>query len=226
MTDYLEYAHNLKIIPVHQQSAANTSGYHTPAALYTPYTPFQFNRIIIHATVGVDTLPYFADEVDAHWNVIRAAGSVLDGRQVLAHQLVPKDDFTIYDMVPQGYGCGHCNPGVLKGQGALNFHAQGIEVENLQNGDGGDQFTEAQYIKLALTVAYKTAVAHIPNRFVGTHFDATCGAYVDGSMAGHSPHVDPYSGPFDMGRFWGHLWGIRQTPAVFAYWGVPVYDGS
>lgn len=222
--DYKEYAHNLKVKPVHQKSPQNDTGYLTPSALYTPYVPFHKDRIVIHGTVGANTLPYFASKVDKNWNVLQTAGSISDGRRVLAHQLIPKDDFTIYDLVPQGYGCGHCNPGILKGMSTLNYHAMGIELENLQNGESGDPFTEAQYIKLALTIAYHAAVAHVSNQHIGSHAQATLGAIMAGQSASH---VDPDAGPFDWGKFWGHLWEIRKpTSGVFDLWGIPLYDGS
>lgn len=225
--DYRQYAANLKIKPVHQKSSANDTGYLTPTQLYTPYVPFSHNRIVIHATVGSNTLPYFADKVDTAWNVTEKAGSVRDGRLVLAHQLLPKDDYTIFDMVPAGYGCGHCNPGILRGQNALNYNAYGIEVENLQNGDSGDPFTESQYIKLALTVAYKAAVSHIPNIHIGSHLDASFWAIYAGLEVPGDAHRDPDVGPFDWGRFWGHLWMIRQPGSgVFQLWGIPEYDGQ
>lgn len=232
MVDYLDYAHHVVVKPVHEKVAANDTGYHTPEELYDIYAPFAPRRIIIHGTVGSNTLPYFANKVDSHWNILEEAGSVLDGRQVLAHQLISKDDYTIFDMVPEGYGCGHCNPGVLKGQGTLNFNAYGIELENLQNGDSGDPFTESQYIKAALTVAFKAASHGIKGMYIGTHWDASMGAILAeastnnaaGTLAlAKNAHRDPYSGPFDSVRFYGHLFAVCQVPAVFAYWNVPIW---
>lgn len=222
--DYRQYAGKLKIIPVHAKSTANTSGYLTNPGLYTGYTPFTETVQIIHATVGSNTLPYFADKVDAAWNITHQAGSITDGRLVCAHQLIPKDDYTIYDMVPAGYGCGHCNPGLIHGVGSLNYHARGYEVENLQNGLHGDPFAESQYIKLALTLAYHTAVAHVPNTMIGGHKDATLGALMMGYAASHT---DPDSGPFDWCRLYGHLWEIRKPenwPGV--QWGLPLWSGQ
>lgn len=224
--NYQDYAGKLKITPVWDRSAANNSGYRTPPELYTPYTPFIETDQIIHATVGSNTLPYFAAKVDAGWNVITQAGSISDGRQVCAHQLIPKDDYTIYDMVPAGYGCGHCNPGILKGHGSLNYHARGYELENLQNGDTGDPFTEAQYIKLALSIAYHTAVSHVRNLHIGTHWDASMGAILAGQLIAGNAHRDPYAGPFDQGRFYGHLFLIRQPENWPAAWGIPLWDGQ
>lgn len=224
--DYRQYAGNLKIVPVWAKVPQNDTGYLTPPQLYSPYQPFVPTRQLIHATVGTNTLPYFAAKVDAAWNVTRQAGSISDGRQVCAHQLIPKDDYTIYDMVPAGYGCGHCNPGILKGQSALNYHARGYELENLQNGDGGDQFTEGQYIKLALTIAYHATVDKTRNTGIGTHWDASMGAILNGELLPGNAHRDPYAGAFDAGRFWGHLWAIRQPESgVFDLWGIPLWDG-
>lgn len=224
--NYRDYAGKLKVKPVWAKVPANDTGYLTPPELYTPYSPFVPTRQLIHATVGTNTLPYFAAQVDANWNELKQAGSIKDGRQVCAHQLLPKDDYTIYDMVPEGYGCGHCNPGVLHGQGSLNYHARGYELENLQNGDGGDQFTEGQYIKLALTIAYHAAVDKTRNIGIGTHWDASMGAILAGALLPGNAHRDPYAGPFDMMRFAGHLWSIRQPESgVFDYWGIPLWDG-
>jgi N-acetyl-anhydromuramyl-L-alanine amidase AmpD len=224
--DYRQYASKLVVKPVWDKSPANDTGYLTPPQLYTPYQPFTATRQLIHATVGRNTLPYFAAKVDANWHVLEQAGSINDGRQVCAHQLIPKDDYTIYDMVPEGYGCGHCNPGILKGQSSLNYHARGYEVENLQNGDGGDPFTEGQYIKLALTIAYHAAVDKTRNIHIGSHLDASFGAIVANQLLPGNAHRDPDAGPFDWSVFYGHLFMIRQPEAgVFDYWGMAPYDG-
>lgn len=236
-TDYRDYASKLKVKPVWKKGPDNDTGYLTPPELYQSYVPFVPNRMINHGTVGENTLPYFADKVDANWSVIQKAGSVRDGRLVCAHQLIPKDDYTIYDMVPLGYGCGHCNPGVLKGQSTLNLHAFGFEWENLQNGDGGDQFTESQYIKGALTIAYHAAIVvpHIKNINIGTHWDASMGSILALAATGNASgtldraknaHRDPYAGPFDLMRLAGHLWEIRKPESgVFDLWEVALYDG-
>lgn len=209
--DYLQYAKNLQIIPVHQRG--NSSGFLTPKELYQGYKPFSEQVEVIHATVGVNTLPYFADRVNAQGQVIQKAGSVHDGRLVCAHQLIPKDAHTIYDMVPAGYGCGHAGTGRWKGHTVLNRQSRGYELENRQ--DGVDPFTEAQYIKLALSIAYNTAVARVPNTMIVSHFQCD-----------PSRRSDPDSGPFSWYAFYSHLYQIRQDRRIFQQWGVPIWTGE
>lgn len=205
--DYVDYAQRLVVVPVWQRG--NPSGYLTPAVLYKDYQPFIPTGGVIHATVGSNTLPYFASKVGG-----LEAGSVRDGRYVCAHQLIPKDDYTIYDMVPAGYGCAHAYPASW---GALvnNFNTRmfGFELENLQN--GRDPFTEAQYIKLALSWAYKSALHQLSDLMLCSHHSAA---------PGH--RTDPDSGAFYYSLFYGHLWEIRNTPALYALWNLPQWKGG
>jgi hypothetical protein len=234
--NYPDYAAKMQVKPVWQRSAANDTGYLTPPILYTPYSKWSEEVELVHGTVGSNTLPYFAAKVDANWHELEPAGSVRDGRLVCAHQLIPRDDFTIYDMVPAGFGCGHCNPGSWRGQRLLNLHARGYELENLQNGDGGQLFTEAQYIKLALSIAYHAAVAKISNLHICSHWDASFGSVRDLAGAGQvqatyerarEAHTDPNAGPFDWATFYGHLFDIRKPenwPGK-VWGGIPLWDG-
>jgi hypothetical protein len=224
--DYRDYAEKLKIKPVWAKVPENDTGYLTPPSLYQNYRPFLEQVELIHATVGSNTLPYFADKVDAQWNVTQEAGSIRDKRFVCAHQLIPADSYTIYDMVPAGYGCGHCNPGSWRGVSALNFHARGYELENLQNGTFGQRFTESQYIKLAFSIAYNTAIAKVRNIYHTSHFGASMEGILSGALDPRNAHTDPERGPFDWTVFHGHLWEIRKPESgVFDLWQLPVWDG-
>lgn len=215
-TDYETYAKQLKIINVFEPR--NSSGVVTDKRLYDKTVPdshapgipsgpnwpadHKGRGGVKHATVGTNSLRYLA------------GGSIADGRWVCAHYLIPKDNFTVYKLVPDGYGCNHAYPAAWKGYvNNLNSNFYGVEVENLQ--DGADPFTDSQYIKFAFVWAYLAARDHIPNLML-----------VDHGIAAPGHRTDPYEGGmWDDAAFYGHMWAIRQTPAVWEFWHLPMYDG-
>lgn len=192
--DYKDYAAKLHIVNIFQ---ANPTGVVTNPVLYRPYSGFNPRGGIIHATVGRNSLAYLAN----------------NDRLVCAHQLLPKDDYTIYNMVPDGYGCAHAGIAEWGGERNFNMTHFGFELENLQ--DFHDPFTEAQYIKLALSWAYKSAAYKLLDIHLLPHALIAQYGTADELRAGHKAgdrgrRQDPYAGPFNNTRLFGHLYEIRQ----------------
>ena len=197
--NYPEYAGKLNIINVFQPG--NPSGHMTPPVLWSPsvcppgtFTP---KGGLIHGTVGSNTLPYFT------------GGSVADGRMVCAHYLLPKDDYTVYKLVPDGKPCAHAGPSRWRGVTNLNNAFYGFELENLQ--DQVDPFTAGQYIKLALNWAYLAARDHIPDIMLTTHHAVCLPA---------DRRYDPDAGNFSYSTFYGHLHEIRKPENWPTNWGL------
>lgn len=218
-TDYLDYASRLKIVDVWK--IGNGTGVVTDKRLYDP--DVQGSRapgspgsqtarwpsdkkgrgLVKHATVGTNSLAYLAGR------------SALDGRWVSIHYLLPKDDFTVYKIVPDGYGANHCWPGTWRGYvNNINSNFYGVEVENLQN--NSDQFTAGQYIKFAFIWCYLSARDGISDYMIADHRIV--------APPGH--RTDPTTGGlWNEGLFWKHIWGIRADARVWAMWGLPQPPG-
>lgn len=195
--DYSDYAAHLNVIDVWQQG--NPTGRVTPRVLYDSSLgkvyPWRTPKgLILHGTGGTNTLPYFT------------GGSVADGRFVCAHYLIPRDDFTVYKMVPDGFSCNHCgnsdwhDPAVLQ---PLNSYFYGIEIEDRQNWNRGaqaQQITPAQHVKAGLIWAYLCARDRMDDRFVLSHSQI---------RIPWGERSDPEAGLFRYPLFWQAVIGIR-----------------
>jgi hypothetical protein len=195
--DYPGYAANLKIINVYEKG--NPTGHVTPPVLWSEEVVpggFAPKGGLIHGTVDTNTIPYFT------------GGSVADGRMVCAHYLIPKDDYTVYKMIPDGKPCAHAGPSRWMGFSNLNNFFYGFELENKQ--DGQDPFTSAQHIKLALIWAYLAARDKMSDLNLTTHAQV---ALPPGRRSDPLP-----AGPFSITHFGRHLAGVRDNwPAS---WGL------
>lgn len=209
--DYYAYSRSLNVIDVSRPG--NGTGVVTDRRLYTPNPP-QVPRwagavgMLLHGTVGSNSLAYLA------------GGSIADGRWVCAHYLIPKDLFTVYKLVPDGYGCNHAGPGRWRGVTNLNECFVGVEIENLQNGQ--DEFPRSQYIKAAMVWANLSARDSLLDLNLTGH--AQVATYADGHLGRRS---DPLpAGPFDWCVFYQHLQGIRRDRRISDWWGVPWWNGG
>jgi hypothetical protein len=204
--DYLDYAMRLTVVNVFRPG--NPTGFVTDPRLYdtkvfgsrAPGWPSDGKGRggIKHATVGNNSLEYLA------------RGSIRDNRWVSAHYLLPKDEYTIYKMIPDGYGCNHAYPASWRSYvNNLNSNFYGFEVENLQNGK--DPFTDGQYIKFALTWYYLATRDGIADVMLVDHGKA--------APAGH--RTDPWTGGvWDEARFYGHLAYARLDERLLPFWGL------
>jgi hypothetical protein len=190
--DFSEYAGRLNVINVFEQG--NGTGRVTPRILYDPALgkvyPWRGGKgLIMHGTAGTNTLPYFT------------GGSVADGRYVCAHYLIPRDDYTIYKMVPDGFGCNHVgesswyDPAIKQPLGSYFY---GIECESRQNWQ--EVITPAQHIKSGLVWAYLCARDRMDDRYVLSHSQI---ADPKGRRS------DPEAGLYRPPLFWQTVIGIR-----------------
>ena len=204
LIDYKAYAQSLKVINVFQPG--NPTGHVTPPVLWSDQVvPGGFTPTggLIHGTVGTDTLPYFT------------GGSVADGRMVCAHYLIPKDNFTVYKLIPDGKPCAHAGPSRWRGLNNLNNFFYGFELENLQNGQ--DLFTEAQYSKLALIWGYLSARDKLQDIMLTSHASV---ALPPGRRS------DPDASPFSYARFYALLYELRLPENWPPNWNLQRWTGG
>lgn len=206
--DYLEYARRLRIVNVWQPG--NPSGVVTNPVLYTPqqdeygnwlYPPYRGVRHIIrHVTAGRNSLPWLA-----------GVGQL----EVSIHYLIPTDPYTVYKMIPDEHMCNHVGDAVFAGDDWLNSTSIGEEYENPADG-GRTPITQSQYIKGALVTCNAQGRYHIPDWQETDH----------GLVAlPWGRRSDPWAGGFDYDAYNAHKKAIRETPLVWAFWGMPMYDG-
>ena len=205
--NYQDYAAKLRITDVWK--AGNDTGRVTPRVLYDPalgkvYQWRGAKGLLMHGTAGTNTLPYFT------------GGSVADGRFVCAHYLLPKDDYTVYKMVPDGFSCNHAGDSEWHGiSQPLNSYLYGIECENLQNWQ--EAITPAQHLKAALIWCYLSARDHL--------IDLNCLSHSQVALP-LGRREDPEAGLFDWALFWGHVWDIRKAANWPTVWALPRWGGG
>jgi N-acetyl-anhydromuramyl-L-alanine amidase AmpD len=216
--DYAEYAKRLKIVDVWRHG--NISGALTDRRLYDrsvadSHAPAWTGArgLIMHGTAGTNSLGWLTSGTtrgpDASW--------------ASAHYLLPRDTYTCYKLVPDGYGCNHAgvsdwhDPAITDHPNSCFY---GIECEDLQNWNRGaraQSITPTQHVKAALIWCYLSARDRLPDRYVLGHSQI---AQPWGRRS------DPEAGLWSWRDFWHHVEGIRATDAVWTYWNVPRWDGG
>lgn len=228
LIDAYEAATTLRVVDVFRPG--NETGYVTPPDLYEPRRtpdgrgweiPPRGNILfwMDHATVGTNTLPYFAGIPG-----VQLAGSVRDGRDVCCPYLIPKDrtlyadgrvadtSRVVFKMTPANRACNHTGPCVpFTGVTPDNANTDGVEYENLQN--GADPFTEWQIVKGALIYVYSAVVNRIPDYRRVSH----------GVVAEPwGRRTDPFTrGMFPFSRSWAYVEAIRRDPRIWQFWKLP-----
>lgn len=216
--DLFEQTRALRVVDVWQPG--NETGWVTPRVLYDPTVraddgdvkaPGKLESVsgwVDHGTVGSNTLRFWG-----------TGGSVANRTWSLAHYLVPHDTteyadrrahdtrYTVFKMVPDGYGCNHTGPTFAYFGG---HNTIGVEYESLQNGT--HDISEQQYIKGALLYAYAAASQHIRDYFRVPH----------GLIAKPwTRRTDPWAGLFDIAHSWELVQQIRHDPRIWQLWGMP-----
>lgn len=194
------YLRELKYIKVYE--VGNPTGYVTQRALYKG--GLSLMGALVHATVGNDSLGWLA-------------GGSLSGPAVSAHKLLPKDDFTVYKIIPDNYSCWHAGPSAWRDVPGkdLNKYFMGWEIENWNNGK--DPFTESQYIKVAADWCYYSALCRLNDLNLVSHREVAL--HPDGHLG---RKIDPSPLNFSWNHLWKYIWKIR-TPEVWPdWWGVPM----
>jgi hypothetical protein len=202
-----EYLKRIIVINVFERG--NPSGVVTQSKLYWkwPAKPIGGLR---HGTVGSNSLRYLAGPND---------------RDVCAHQLIPRDPFTIYALVPPGYACGHAGVSVWQGRRNCNDFMYGYELESLQRGRF-DDYSFWQYMKLAATWAYRSAAEKLSDNNFTDHADV---AIYGSGIPGHNPNdkgrrSDPTF--FNHMLLGGVLSAIRKPEVWPDFWHLELWDGG
>jgi hypothetical protein len=190
------YLHTLRVIDVWKKG--NPTGLVTNPKLYHDRRGEVFGYIL-HATAGNNSLWYLAE------------GAAIDGRLVCSDQLIPKEPGIIYQMTPPGFYPWHAGPETWNGFEHLNQQFMGIEIEN--RNDGKDPYTEAQYVSVAASWAYRAAERHLLDRNVTLH-----------RITAPTRKTDPKG--WDMARFWSYVKLIRQDAVWPDEWPVMLWFHS
>jgi N-acetyl-anhydromuramyl-L-alanine amidase AmpD len=211
--DYADYAARLKITDVWKPG--NPTGVVTDKRLYDPDAPgancvrWRGPRgLIMHGTAGTNSLSWLA-------------GGTVGSSWASIHYLLPRDDYTVYKMVPDGYAANHAGVAgwhdpALVGVN-LNSCFYGIECEDLQNWGRTQSITPAQHVKAALIWCYLSARDKLNDRYVLGHSQI---AQPWGRRS------DPEAGLWSWRDFWQHVQATRATDAVWQLWGLPRWDGG
>jgi N-acetyl-anhydromuramyl-L-alanine amidase AmpD len=121
----------------------------------------QPSAIVLHHTGGVNSLWWLS-----HFHP----------NPVSTHRLFNKVGW-IYKVVADDKRAWHAGDSEFAGRGDWNDFSLGYEIEN--RGDGADIYPLPQRISVAASIAYDTALYHIPDYWVRTHREIAPGRKVD-----------------------------------------------
>jgi N-acetyl-anhydromuramyl-L-alanine amidase AmpD len=210
--DYEAFARRLKVIDVWRPG--NQSGAVTDRRLYdrsvsdSEAPTWAGSRgLIMHGTQGTNSLGWLT-------------GGSIGSTWASAHYLLPRDTYTVYKLIPDGFGANHAGTSDWHDP-ALTEHPNscmyGIECEDLQDWGRTAGITPTQHVKAALIWCYLSARDHLNDRYVLSHSQI---AIPWGRRS------DPEAGLWSWRDFWGHVAAIRATDAVWLYWNLPRWDGG